>query len=488
MPSDVCQTAHASHASAMGLCTRIMSVLPPCSIRRIDARSPDAWDLFLQHAWSGNPLILTNARPSTLLHDGSGLEHLLQNRIRRQAQVGAAYASVTGHKLRAPISLAKYLKQMHATQQAVLDAEEKAQPTPPHDRLRYLFPGEPIKLLFDNFTASFGDTRVVVGGAVRYDHGRSGLSTFAVNGAFVGLPYHHHTSSLHELVHGAKHFMFFTSPHRAPPFGIRSKHEKTDPAYHATVHDWLSRRGAPGVRARLDAHGGATIGYGSGVGGGDDGDEPDAECTAVAGDIVFVPYNITHATYNLAATASLSRDGCSGLIPSLLPEHFNPKQCPGPEPPPGHGPWRATDFIEPPPEDMAAGRHLPDVVLYPTPQQMAGTKANADLRIKLIVFADGRTEQGAAALRHAQARAANEKAEPYIWAHVPCHPENGFCGLGGLPKLMVDGRSIGVFREDGMPVDLGSATPPGVDRRLNRFLEKHRQQLDELRARLMTLS
>ena len=47
--------------------------------------------------------------------------------------------------------------------------------------------------------AVFGDTRVVIGGAVRYDHGRGG-SEMSVNGAFKALPFHFQASVVHEVV------------------------------------------------------------------------------------------------------------------------------------------------------------------------------------------------------------------------------------------------------------------------------------------------
>ena len=39
--------------------------------------------------------------------------------------------------------------------------------------------------------------------------GGAGEMVMNVNGAFMGLPFHSHTSVLHEVVVGAKHFMFY---------------------------------------------------------------------------------------------------------------------------------------------------------------------------------------------------------------------------------------------------------------------------------------
>lgn len=454
---EVCKQQHTTE-DAKSLCQHVASVLQSrCTVDRIDARERGSWDKYLQHARSGVPFIMSHMRPQDVYNYSV-------DSILAKARGGVVVDKSGGDAVpeRKKIGFSQYLSEMRRSQNAVV-ASSKAPlqnldsdaDYPANNEISYLFPGDVASRLFPNISDSFGDTRVVVDGQIRYDHAGGG-SAVNMNGAFMGLAFHFHTSVFHEVVQGAKHFFFYDAKAR-PPFGVGSIYKEQDPKFHTTVHEWLVSGQYSGMLPEQ---------------------RPTWECTLGAGDMIFVPYKAQHATYNLAPTLSLIRSGCNGMIPNIRKEVLVP-QCPGPAPPRGKAEWTAQDFIDPPLQDVQDAKHVG--LIYKSFEAIADPR---DWRVKFIVFSD-EADEGVKALGRASKlkklimRAYEPGQAPFVWIHVPCGASQNFCNFaqGDLPKLMVEARALGLPDVQ----DLGR----GVSKkRVEGFLKKVKVQVQQLASRL----
>mmetsp|Transcript_77838 Transcript_77838/g.215111 ORF Transcript_77838/g.215111 Transcript_77838/m.215111 type:complete len:241 (+) Transcript_77838:1-723(+) len=224
---------------------------------------------------------------------------------------------------------------------------------------------------------------------------------------------------------------------------------------------------------------------------------PDFECTVAPGDTIFVPYSMTHATFNYVPTASLIRSGCNGMVPGLRKESLDP-QCPGPPPPKqlGHNSWRGADFIEQPPADRPDPNPTYAHLLRMGLHELEGTRHNRDFRVKFIVMA-GHGAESEEALRKAEQLAAKAAREygsggtasanpPFVWVHVPCDepPNAGNCPHP-LPQLFADARALERSASEGNAQPLGHGVSAS---RVEEFLRTNAPAIRELAARLRTVT
>lgn len=488
-----CAVGHADDAAAEAMCLHAGRTLGPhCTARRVDARRVDAYDVYVDSIRKGTPLVLTHVRvvsmgppPAVVAAGGNGgHEHgdkgegTVLSRITSRAHASATVSIGPPRAVpeeRRGVPFAEYLAQMRRSQRDVVRATQElprnnsdfgatAASLPANSDLVYIFPGAQTRELYgdgwreevdpdsgDSYFSHadregghretqaepplleeqlpvaatmeevFGDTRVVIGGAVRYDHAHGG-SDMSVNGAFMGLPFHAHTSLLHEVVAGAKHFMFYDAA-TPPPFGVHGAADAKHFDYN--MHRWVT----DGRRMRDSSTGDLRAEASS---------PPTHECTVMPNEMIFVPRDMTHATYNLVPTLSLIRSGCAeGGVPSITNE------CPPGRPRPPFG-WIPAAFLELPEADTPHPTHARLVVMT-LRSGLKGSLSNRDLRVKFLVFADEETAQGAATLAHAQA-AATALAERHAdadllwqWVHVADCAEADQCG-----EFRVDVRALGV--------------------------------------------
>eukprot|EP00930_Biecheleria_cincta_P071291 TRINITY_DN58805_c0_g1_i1.p1 TRINITY_DN58805_c0_g1~~TRINITY_DN58805_c0_g1_i1.p1 ORF type:complete len:372 (-),score=56.44 TRINITY_DN58805_c0_g1_i1:58-1173(-) len=144
------------------------------------------------------------------------------------------------------------------------------------------------------------------------------LCSLSMNAAGLGLPFHVHTTVLHEVLAGAKRFFVYKEEHVDSSFnlpGVAAPVSKT-------MRKWFMENYL--MNQEWFDH------------------SPTWECTIGPGDALLVPYSSIHGTLNFMPTVSVARSACEGAVLGLT--HELGGQCEGPRHP-LYGRWQSLDFI-----------------------------------------------------------------------------------------------------------------------------------------------
>ena len=440
---------HNENAKSICKSLSIKKILNTCNIDIVNARDPNAYEIYIDHIKNNKPIYISRKN-----YDGKSNIEL--NKILSSAkniQVSATTASAIPR--RENMNFKDFLHGVVQSEKNVVSAILNNKTSLlKNEKLAYIFPGPRPNELFNKLSAIFNDTRRVFGGRLVYDHAHGG-SAVSFNGRFMGLPFHFHTSVLHEVIAGAKHFFFYTD--KPPPFGVRSTNNDNQ---NISMTEWVAETTDEQYFESSSL-------------------KPNYQCTVLPGDIIFVPYNVTHGTFNLAPTLSLIRSGCNGMVPSISVEILKP-QCDGPDPPIGKNAWGYQDFVKEPIRDRRS-RKFPDLLKIKM-NLLSGTRFNRDMRVKFIIFANSKTKKGVKMLNSLNKIAKEYSSSynpPYVFVHVPFH-----CKQDG------DGPSCGNLYVDGRAIDLGETVIDlgyGVSKKkIKTFLQKHANQLKLLKSLLRT--